>query len=30
HHEVRVYRHLDDVLKYLQAHPTPGSNTASA
>ncbi|RKG58746.1 peroxiredoxin [Corallococcus sp. AB011P] len=30
HHEVRVYRHLDDVLKYLQAHPTPGSDTASA
>ncbi|MHA7632678.1 peroxiredoxin [Corallococcus sp. M7] len=30
HHEVRVYRHLDDVLKYLQAHPTPGGDTASA
>ena len=30
HHEVRVYRHLDDVLKYLQAHSPPGSNTASA
>jgi peroxiredoxin Q/BCP len=24
-HEVRVYRHLDDVLKYLQAHPLPSS-----
>ncbi|WP_224369758.1 peroxiredoxin [Hyalangium versicolor] len=22
-HEVRVHRHLDDVLKYLQAHPLP-------
>ncbi|GMT96555.1 peroxiredoxin [Corallococcus caeni] len=30
HHEVRVYRHLDDVLKYLQSHPAPGSDTASA
>jgi thioredoxin-dependent peroxiredoxin len=30
HHEVRVYRHLDDVLKYLQTHPAPGSDTASA
>ncbi|WP_224247797.1 peroxiredoxin [Hyalangium gracile] len=24
-HEVRVYRHLDDVLKYLQAHPLPSA-----
>jgi peroxiredoxin Q/BCP len=23
-HEVRVYRHLDDVLRYLRAHPLPG------
>ncbi|MFB1481952.1 peroxiredoxin [Corallococcus sp. RDP092CA] len=30
HHEVRVYRHLDDVLKYLQAHPAPGGPAASA
>ncbi|WP_426750595.1 peroxiredoxin [Myxococcus sp. Y35] len=22
-HEVRVYRHLDDVLRYLRAHPLP-------
>lgn len=22
-HEVRVYRHLDDVLRYLQEHPLP-------
>ena len=24
-HEVRVYRHLDDVLRYLRAHPLPAS-----
>lgn len=31
HHEVRVYRHLDDVLRYLQQHPLPsGSEPASA
>ncbi|MFL5344411.1 MAG: peroxiredoxin [Hyalangium sp.] len=24
-HEVRVYRHLDDVLSYLEAHPLPSS-----
>jgi thioredoxin-dependent peroxiredoxin len=23
HHEMRVYRHMDDVLAYLQAHPLP-------
>jgi len=23
HHEVRVYRHMDDVLAYLEAHPLP-------
>lgn len=23
HHEVRVYRHLDDVLAWLRAHPAP-------
>jgi peroxiredoxin Q/BCP len=22
-HEIRVYRHLDDVLRYLEAHPLP-------
>ncbi len=24
-HEVRVYRHLDDVLRYLRAHPLPSA-----
>jgi peroxiredoxin Q/BCP len=24
-HEVRVYRHLDDVLRYLQEHPLPAT-----
>lgn len=24
-HEVRVYRHLDDVLRYLKAHPLPAA-----
>ncbi|WP_164014834.1 peroxiredoxin [Pyxidicoccus trucidator] len=24
-HEVRVYRHLDDVLRYLRANPPPGT-----
>ncbi len=24
-HEVRVYRHLDDVLAFLKAHPLPAS-----
>ncbi len=24
-HEIRVYRHLDDVLRYLQEHPMPAS-----
>ena len=24
-HEVRVWRHLDDVLAYVQAHPLPGA-----
>jgi thioredoxin-dependent peroxiredoxin len=26
-HEVRVYRHLDDVLRYLEAHPTSSEDS---
>ncbi|MBU8895041.1 peroxiredoxin [Corallococcus sp. H22C18031201] len=26
HHEVRVYRHLDDVLRYLRQHPLPAAD----
>jgi peroxiredoxin Q/BCP len=29
-HEVRVWRHLDDVLTYVQAHPLPGTPAAQA
>lgn len=28
-HELRVYRHLDDVLRYLREHPLPTGPTAS-
>ena len=28
-HELRVYRHLDDVLRYLQEHPLPVAGPAS-
>ncbi len=28
-HEVRVYRHLDDVLRYLQEHPLPAAGAGA-
>ena len=30
HHEVRVYRHMDDVLAYVQAHPLPPPDAGSS
>ena len=29
-HEVRVYRHLDDVLSYLQSHPLPSEASGAS